>query len=312
VFDRNVFDQNDVDILLAPASGNAGNHTIAGNRIGFNFEGTPWTGATRGYYGIQVVGGGHTIDGNAIGGLWSHGIVLSGPGTTGNVITNNRIGDASYNIGAGIDISGGAHDNVIGAAVFGTDSSGGNVIASNSGPGIAIEDSASTGNRIDGDNSIYANGGLAIDLGNNGATANDLAGGDTDTGPNNLQNFPVVTQAIRMQDGSVRVGGQLQVDHTGTARGYRFDLFLVDDVFCATQAMENHLGFFIRDTNGLVDVSWSNLSITAGLTPAIVPDLSGKSLVATATDPYGNTSEPSACVALKEDRIFSSGFGNPG
>ena len=313
VFDRNVFDQNDVNIMLAPASGNPGNHTVAGNLIGFNLDRTPWTGAIKSYYGIDVVGGGHVIDGNSIGGLQSNGIVLSGSGTTGNVITNNIIGSsANANIGAGIDIFSGAHDNVIGAAVFGTDSSGGNVIAFNSGPGIAIEDTASKGNRIDGDNSIYANGGLAIDLGNDGPTANDLTGGDSDTGPNTLQNFPVLSQAVRLQDGSVRVGGQLPVDHSGIARGYRFDLFLVDDIFCGKRAMETHLDFFIRNTNGLVDVSWSNLNIAAGLTPGVVPNLAGKFLVATATDPIGNTSEPSQCFPIKEDRIFASGLGNPG
>jgi hypothetical protein len=68
----------------------------------------------------------------------------------------------------------------------------------------------------------------------------------------------------------------------------------------------------IRNTNGLVDVLWSNLDIAAGLTPGVVPNLAGKFLVATATDPLGNTSEPSQCFPIKEDRIFANGLGNPG
>jgi len=51
-----------------------------------------------------------------------------------------------------------------------------------------------TGLTIKG-NSIFSNGGLGIDLGVNGVTLND--DGDVDSGVNDLQNFPVITQVTR-------------------------------------------------------------------------------------------------------------------
>lgn len=51
-------------------------------------------------------------------------------------------------------------------------------------------------------NSIYDNGGLAIDLGNDGVTSNDSD--DSDTGPNVLLNFPVLTE---VKHGSLIVRG---------------------------------------------------------------------------------------------------------
>jgi hypothetical protein len=70
--------------------------------------------------------------------------------------------------------------------------------------------SSGTGNRILS-NSIFSNGDLGIDLGNNGVTANDLK--DPDTGPNRLQNYPVITSAQLFHDplggNSVFIGGML-------------------------------------------------------------------------------------------------------
>jgi hypothetical protein len=64
-----------------------------------------------------------------------------------------------------------------------------NSIYSNIEKGIGIRPE-STGIRIRG-NSIHSNGRLGIDLDPKGVTPNDL--GDTDTGANNLQNFPVLS-----------------------------------------------------------------------------------------------------------------------
>jgi len=63
-----------------------------------------------------------------------------------------------------------------------------NTIAFNAARGVFV--SGGTGNAILS-NSIFANTGLGIDIGDVGVTPNDT--GDGDSGPNNLQNFPVLT-----------------------------------------------------------------------------------------------------------------------
>ena len=66
----------------------------------------------------------------------------------------------------------------------------GNTITLNSAAGVGVNDPTSTENSIRG-NSIHSNGALGIDLNGDGVTPNDA--GDSDTGPNGLQNFPVLT-----------------------------------------------------------------------------------------------------------------------
>ena len=69
---------------------------------------------------------------------------------------------------------------------------------------------AGASNSIRG-NAINSNGGLAIDLGKDGRTSNDP--GDADYGPNNLQNYPVIT--------SLTTGTATHVTGTLTARPTR-------------------------------------------------------------------------------------------
>src|SRR5206468_11785976 len=71
------------------------------------------------------------------------------------------------------------------------DAGTGNTIAFNSGRGVRVGQGEFV--TIVG-NSSAANGGLGIDLAGDGVTPNDA--GDVDIGPNDLQNFPVITAAF--------------------------------------------------------------------------------------------------------------------
>jgi hypothetical protein len=88
-----------------------------------------------------------------------------------------------------VNIRDGAFDNTIGGTVSGA----ANRIAHNGEDGVSVS-TTSKGNRALS-NVIFSNTGLGIDLGANGVTNNDTD--DPDTGANNLQNFPVITSAIR-------------------------------------------------------------------------------------------------------------------
>ena len=197
-------------------------------------------------------GGGNTVEDNdigvfpegtglAAGGNGTYG-VLADFGSTDNVIQRNVIGANGFGAGgpsSGIGIWHGADDNVVernnvGAAPAGTaypnaigvivaEASGarvaGNTITHNAGPGVTVFGTA-IGNRIVA-NSIDANDGIGIDLGLDGVTPNDE--GDADSGPNTLQNFPIITDVSS-------VGGTTTV--TGTVAGitgpFDFDLYRND------------------------------------------------------------------------------------
>ena len=122
----------------------------------------------------------------------------------GNVVDNNGFEGAP-----GIGVQG--DHNTIGPD---------NVITNNGASFTGVDVISGVGNTIT-QNSIDQNVGLGIDLGADGVTPNDAAP-DADTGPNDLQNFPVLTSAALISNGSVRVKGTL----TSTpGRTYRIEYF---------------------------------------------------------------------------------------
>ncbi|WP_249356250.1 Calx-beta domain-containing protein [Maribacter sp. ACAM166] len=108
-----------------------------------------------------------------------------------------------------------------------------NKIYSNGGAGISIIGGIS--NRIS-QNSIYANGtagdALGIDLNDDGVTINDLADGDS--GPNGLENFPVVSGAY--------VAGNTLVVNGWAAPGITVEVFFTDINEGTSTLGDNKLG----------------------------------------------------------------------
>jgi VCBS repeat-containing protein len=273
-------------------SSNSGN-TIQGNYIGVDATGTAKLG--NGADGIQLnlSSVNNQVLSNVIGGNGSAGIRMlgwtSGPSTSGNVIRGNWIGTdtgGTINLGnvlGGVELQDGALNTTIGGIAAGQ----GNSIAFNGSVGVAIWNNSavdSVGNSIRG-NSIYSNGNLGIDLGlsggsgfNGGVNPNDA--GDADTGANNLQNYPVLTNLTAS-------GGN--VTFTGTLNSNASSTFQID-FYASPSADPSGYGEGKRYL-GSASVT-TNASGNATINATIAGTLSaGEVITATATSSANNTSE---------------------
>jgi titin len=293
-----------------------GSNTVQGNFIGTDVTGTialsnPNVGVNTNGSANNVIGGltatpgtppGNLISGNA--GNGNPGVQLFGAGglsSSGNLVQGNIIGadiTGTQPLGNAFGIAIDGHDNTIGGTAVGAR----NIIAFNGSTcnvndaGIVIRDTAipSINNAILG-NSIFSNGGLGIDLVGGsedacGVTANDNC--DTDTGPNNLQNYPVLTSA-HSGGGSTTIQGSLNSAPNTT---FRIEFF--DNPQCHSSG-HGQGETFVGATNVMTD---GNCSAPITVTfPATVQ--AGHVIAATATDPSGNTSEFSACVVVNPNAV---------
>ena len=288
---RNVISGNDRYGIEINSS--TGGNLVQGNLIGTNASGTAAVG-NAGYGIILNHAAGNSIGGitvgarNVISGNQAEGIFLVGPTTTGTLVQGNLIGtlvDGSSPLGnahAGILVAFGASDNTIG----GTTRAAGNTIAFNGGDGVDLSPAwggcCPLGNAIVS-NSISDNVGLGIDLGSNGVTPNDT--GDPDAGPNNLQNFPVLSSAVD-DGGSTTVNGTLNTTLNTTFRLEFFSNTLCDS--SGNGEGETFLGFANVTTDSSGNASFA---ASVGGAPAGQPFFTS-----TATDPANNTSEFSNCI----------------
>ncbi|HEX2906338.1 MAG TPA: right-handed parallel beta-helix repeat-containing protein, partial [Phototrophicaceae bacterium] len=269
-----------------------GGNSILGNYLGTNIQGNA---AVPNASGIDIdgsdanfIGDGTPAGRNIISGNHTIGLSISG---NNNRIVGNFIGVAAdgspFNSTlVGLDI-GGDQANPITSTII-----EGNTIASILGPGIGVGGSFTQGVTITG-NAIYGNQhatlpdyGPGIDLLPEGTTLNDA--GDADTGPNNLQNFPMLTSA-ETQASNLVVSGTL--DTVPAATAYRLDFYANDECDVSGYGEgQTPLG----NTNVTISASGDTpFNLTLPVTVA-----AGKFITATATAPDGSTSEFSACVPV--------------
>lgn len=282
----NVISGNLSEGIYLTDSGTTGN-VLQGNYIGTDATGKfargnasfglgIWNGARGNLIGGSVAGAGNFISGNP-----KYGLAIGDRGTSGNFVQGNFLGtdvtgtNALANGYFGVTLQGGATNNFIG----GTAPGAGNVIAFNSLAGVVIWDTPTTNNPVRG-NSIFSNGGIGIDLNYNGITANDT--GDADTGPNNLQNYPVVTNTFGSGATTVVLG------RFNSLANRTFAVDFYRNPSATPLGGKIYLGSLnlTTDGNGNATFAYTNNS----------GNFSGQYLTTTATIDTGDTSEFSAAL----------------
>lgn len=282
--DRNVFSGNHYAGIEVTDNGTDYNEII-GNFIGTDISGKVSLANQLGI-GIANLSKGTIIENNVISGNKTFGLILTDQ-TDSNIVEGNYIGladDGVTDLGngaSGIILSNGAKNNTIGSI------SNGNSIAYNDSVGIVIIDNSTINNRISA-NSIFNNNYLGIDILPVGVNENDV--GDTDSGPNQMMNFPVVTSTgYNSSNGNTFIQGTLD---TQNPQGATVEIFKsAPDLFFNHGEGKVYLGSASPDASG----KWT--SFVTGL-------VNGDDITTTATDENGNTSEFSlnttTTVGIKE------------
>lgn len=196
---RNVISGNHANGVFISGTSSATSNKVEGNFIGTDVNGTTDLGNAE--VGVRVETPGNFVGGtaagspNVISGNGGTGVSMLGSGAGDNAVQGNLIGTNASGTGFLRNFHGVFISDASGNVVGGTTSAAANTIAGNANSGVMIIGDSATGNSVLG-NSIFGNGtpgGLGIALNNDGVTSNDKK--DPDTGPNGLQNFPVLISA---------------------------------------------------------------------------------------------------------------------
>jgi hypothetical protein len=292
----NVISGNSDTGIYITGIGTTGN-AVLGNEIGTDANGTQPLGNQK--WGVLVLGGPtlNLIAGNVLSANGYQGLSLQGTGTTNNTVERNNIGTdvtGTAPLGNGLDwilLLNGAANNPIGDVA-----GNGNTIAFNARDGIQVGGATTIGNALRG-NSIFGNASLGIDLNGDGVTLNDS--GDGDTGPNNLQNYPVITL---VQSGSnTRIAGTLNSTANSTITLDFYSNVAVDP--SGYGQGRRYLGSTTVATDG---TGQANFDVTF-FAATSATDL----ITATATDAAGNSSEFSTDLTdIQMLQVTADGFGN--
>jgi len=252
------------------------NNVIQGNYIGTDVTGT--TAVPNTADGVFLNSTPDTpIEGNVISGNNGNGVTMEFGGCQNDTISGNFIGTAADgmsrlgNGGNGVGLANNPTNNTV----------SGNTIAFNSGAGVNMD--SGSGDAILA-NTIYANGKLGINL---GGVVQNTPGGPHD-GPNNLQNYPVITVAQSSAAGTTIQG---TFNSTPSTNGF------VLQFFASPTADPSGYGqgeTFLGSTTVNTDQN-GNASFTVSFS-TVVPV--GQVVSATATDPNNNTSEFSLAVPV--------------
>ena len=281
--------------IYADAGKSAENNRVLGNFIGTDVTGTQ---AIPNGSGVLVSGANNIVGGttstasNLLAYNNGHGVALWEATATGNQILGNRI---VYNNFAGVYVASfGASNNIIG----GTAPGAGNIIAYNGAGnhlgGVHLDSSTNTwgtGNAFIR-NSIFDNEGLGINMGpyDDGVTPNDP--GDGDTGPNNQQNYPILTEVIVSPPSVVR----------GTLNSTPNTTFTLEFYTNPTCDPSGHGEGKTYQPTTVPSVVTTDGSGNAAFEFTLVNLLTANDYVTVAaTDPGGNTSEFSPCLREVND-----------
>ncbi|MBO7570564.1 MAG: T9SS type A sorting domain-containing protein [Bacteroidales bacterium] len=271
--DRNLFSGNIYAGIEVTDLGTE-NNIIKGNYIGVDITGNSPLPNDNGII-VSALTKHLEINNNIISANNNFGLVITDQADSISVF-NNKIGtghDISLDLGngaSGILIAGGASDNFIGGENIG------NIIANNDSAGIVLMDETTINNRIS-QNSIFNNQYAGIEIFPQGINRNDS--GDADDGCNRLMNFPEITSVIRdVNSGLIWIEGNLDTQNPQHAT---VELFIAHQQTGIGIPREGRT--YIGQTTPHNDGSWF-----AVLNAEINSD---ETIIATATDGNGNTSE---------------------
>lgn len=280
-FRRNVFQNlgNGIHLQGAGCTGN----TIQSNQIGTenpDNEGSNGTGlliSDSANHNLIGGSGPYPTTVNLIDSNHDHGMLITN--SNDNTIQGNLI---NLNFGPGIRVEGSS-----GTAILN------NSIQDNYATGVAVDSGSARTSILS--NSIGGSGahfpfqspGLGIDLGTVGVTPNDP--GDGDAGANNLQNFPVLTNAYGSLTGGAAVTGTLNSTPNSTFRVEFFANFTCDPSGFGEGNGPFGTTLVTTGSDGNASFSLMRNNSSSSLRP-------GWFVTATATDSLGNTSEFSHCV----------------